>query len=53
MYKNKILIIITHRIAVAKQADIVMVMKEGNICNYGKHEALVKESSDYRSLFGL
>lgn len=53
MYKNKILIIITHRIAVAKQADIVMVMKEGNICNYGKHEALLKESSDYRSLFGL
>lgn len=53
MYINKILIIVTHRIAVAKQADVVMVMKEGNICNYGKHETLVKESSNYRSLFGL
>lgn len=53
MCKEQILIIITHRYTVAKQADQIVVVDDGNIQAQGKHDVLEKDSVCYKRLFEL
>ena len=43
--------IIAHRLSTIKNADIILVMKDGNIIETGNHEELMKENGFYKELY--
>jgi len=45
-------IIIAHRLSAVKQADHVYVFEEGQICEQGRHEALIQRNGLYAKLYG-
>lgn len=45
-------IIIAHRLSAVKQADHVYVFEEGQICEQGRHEALIQQNGLYAKLYG-
>ena len=49
--RNKTSLIISHRISSIKSADNIMVFKNGNLIEYGKHNELMNKKSYYRSLY--
>ncbi|ONI40530.1 hypothetical protein AN639_00100 [Candidatus Epulonipiscium fishelsonii] len=48
---EKTAIIITHRLGLAKIADAIIVMKEGNIVEMGTHSELISKDGEYKHLF--
>ena len=48
--KNKICIIIAHRLSTIKDCDEIIVMKNGEIIEYGKQEELIEKQSEYYKL---
>ena len=43
--------IIAHRLSTIKNADVILVMKEGNIIEQGSHEELMKQHGFYENLY--
>ena len=43
--------IIAHRLSTIKNADIILVMKDGNIIETGSHDELMKQSGFYAELY--
>ena len=43
--------IIAHRLSTIKNADLILVMNEGNIIEQGNHEELMKQHGFYESLY--
>lgn len=50
-YNNKTCIFIEHRLDVVKDVDIIFVMDEGKIVEYGCHDDLIKKGAYYYSLY--
>ena len=49
--KNRTTIFITHRLASAKYADQIIVMKDHKICQQGTHQELFKQKGEYHNLY--
>lgn len=45
--------IIAHRLSTIKNADIILVMKDGNIIETGNHEELMKANGFYKELYNF
>lgn len=43
--------IIAHRLSTIKNADLILVMKDGNIVETGTHDALIKQNGFYAELY--
>ena len=51
MMKAKTSIVIAHRLSTIKQADIILVLKDGHIIESGNHEVLMKKKSFYYEMY--
>ncbi len=49
--KGKTSFIIAHRLSTIKNADLILVMKDGNIIEQGNHEELMKQKGFYAELY--
>jgi len=49
--KNRTTILITHRLSQIRWADLILVLKNGEIAAQGNHEELLKTSEEYRKIF--
>lgn len=49
--KNKGSIVIAHRLSTIKNADLILVLKDGSIIEKGRHEELLKMKGFYYSLY--
>ena len=43
--------IIAHRLSTIKNADLILVMKEGNIIEQGTHDELMEKNGAYAELY--
>ena len=43
--------IIAHRLSTIKNADLILVMKDGNIIEQGKHKELIEKNGFYAELY--
>ena len=43
--------VIAHRLSTIRNADLILVMKDGNIIEQGNHEELMKQEGFYASLY--
>lgn len=49
--KGRTSIMISHRVSTVKDADIILVMSDGRIAEYGKHESLIASGGYYADLY--
>ena len=49
--KNKTTLVIAHRLSTIHNADVIYVLKNGQITSSGNHEFLIKNSEEYKSLY--
>lgn len=49
--EGKTSFIIAHRLSTIKNADLILVMKDGNIIEQGNHEQLMKQNGFYATLY--
>ena len=49
--KNRTTFLITHRLSQIRWADLIIVLKNGEITDKGTHEDLIKTSKEYRKIF--
>lgn len=51
MMKGRTSFIVAHRLSTIKEADIILVMKDGNIIEQGSHKELLMEKGFYYNLY--
>ena len=49
--KNKTTLVIAHRLSTIHKADVIFVIKEGKIRNFGNHDFLIENCDEYKSLY--
>ncbi|UCC18581.1 MAG: ABC transporter ATP-binding protein [Promethearchaeota archaeon] len=49
--RNRTTILITHRLSQIRWADLIIVLKKGEISAMGTHEELLKSSDEYQKIF--
>ncbi|MBX3720400.1 MAG: hypothetical protein KF713_01050 [Turneriella sp.] len=49
--KNRIVIIITHRLSTVSHADQILVLRQGAVEAIGKHAQLLRKSKTYKKLW--
>lgn len=49
--KNRTSFVIAHRLSTIRNADLILVLKNGNIIEQGNHEELLKENGFYAELY--
>ncbi len=51
MMQGRTSFVVAHRLSTIKEADMILVMKNGNIIEQGKHEELLKQGGFYAALY--
>ena len=51
MMEGRTSFIVAHRLSTIQNADIILVMKDGNIIEQGNHESLLKQNGFYAHLY--
>ncbi|MFK5890139.1 MAG: ABC transporter ATP-binding protein [Flavobacteriaceae bacterium] len=53
MMENRTSIVIAHRLSTIQKADLIVVMKKGEIVEQGKHDALLAQKGEYFKLVSM
>ena len=51
LVKGKTVIMIAHRLSTIQDADLILVMKQGELVESGTHDALVKQGGEYTKMW--
>ena len=51
MMKGRTSFIVAHRLSTIMEADVILVMKDGNIIEQGNHESLLAQGGFYKTLY--
>ncbi len=51
LMKNRTSFVIAHRLSTIKNADLILVLKDGDIIESGTHEALLERGGFYAELY--
>ena len=51
LVKGKTVIMIAHRLSTIQDADLILVMKQGELVESGTHDALVKQGGEYAKMW--
>ena len=51
MMKGRTSFIVAHRLSTIREADVIIVMKDGKIIEQGNHESLLQENGFYATLY--
>lgn len=51
MMEGRTSFIVAHRLSTVREADVILVMKEGNIIEQGTHEELLEQGGFYKKLY--
>jgi ATP-binding cassette subfamily B protein len=51
LMKNRTSFIIAHRLSTIKNADLILVMKDGDIIESGNHDELIEKGGFYADLY--
>ena len=51
MMQGRTSFIVAHRLSTIREADVILVMKDGNIIEQGNHETLLKQNGFYAKLY--
>ena len=49
--KGRTSFVIAHRLSTIREADLILVMKEGNIIEQGNHNELIEKNGFYAELY--
>ena len=49
--KDRTSFVIAHRLSTIKNADLILVMKDGDVIESGNHETLMKQNGFYAELY--
>lgn len=49
--KGRTSFVIAHRLSTIRNADLILVMKDGNIIEQGTHDSLMNQNGFYASLY--
>lgn len=49
--KNRTSFVIAHRLSTIKDADVILVMKNGQVIEQGNHEELLQQNGFYADLY--
>ncbi len=51
LMQGKTSFVIAHRLSTIRDADLILVVKDGNIIEQGNHETLLKQNGFYAELY--
>ena len=51
LMQGKTTFIVAHRLATVREADVILVMKDGNIIEQGSHKELIAKKGFYNELY--
>ena len=51
MMQGRTSFIVAHRLSTIKNADVILVMRDGNIVEQGSHDELMKKGGFYSELY--
>ena len=51
LMENRTSFVIAHRLSTIKNADLILVMKDGDILESGSHEELIQKNGFYAELY--
>ena len=51
MMEGRTSFIVAHRLSTIREADVILVMKDGNIIEQGNHETLLGQNGFYATLY--
>ena len=51
MMKGRTSFIVAHRLSTIREADVILVMRDGRIVEQGSHDALLKKGGFYAELY--
>ena len=51
MMKGRTSFIVAHRLSTIREADVILVMKDGHVIEQGNHEFLLKKNGFYADLY--
>jgi len=53
LMKGRTTLVVAHRLSTVQNADIILVLEDGSICEQGDHESLMTLGGSYAKLYGM